>query len=110
MSSIVASVSEESEDSLTIQFSGQPANALSSAPGVFEDLDWNHELVVDWSGENIQCTLNYQHDGFPFHDIRINEEIVYQFDPIENDQTPLSLAGTGSGEWQDSVDCSEALK
>lgn len=105
MNTIVASISSSTETSVSISFSGEPFNALEPASEIFGDIDWNHKVTIDWSGESVTCTLDYQHDGFPYHDIRINGNVAYQFDPIAAGQTPLSLGGTGSGEWSGSVSC-----
>jgi hypothetical protein len=103
MDTIVASIVSQTPTSIQIRFSGEPFNTLEPISEFFGDIDWRHTLTIDWSSSPMRYTLQYQHDGFPFHDIRINGTLVRAFDPVPNGQTPLSLNGTGSGEWSGTI-------
>ncbi len=99
MSTIVASIVSQTSDSVTIRFSGEPYNAIAFGASVFGDIDWSHDLTIDWSVYPVTWELDYQHDGFPYHHVDLNGLVIYTFDPVTNGQTPLSLNGVGSGEW-----------
>lgn len=103
MHTITAQITSQTATSMTLRFSGEPFNVLEPASQWFGDIDWRHILTVDWSTYPVRFTLQYQHDGFPYHDLRINGQTVRLFDPVPYGQTPLSLNGTGSGEWSGTV-------
>ena len=51
----------------------------------------------------LQAKLTGQHDGFPAYEFYVERQRIYEFDPVANDQTPMSLGGIGSGEWSVNV-------
>jgi len=81
---------------VTVRLSGSPKIGIS--PNFFigatsPAIDWNVTITLVRNNSTGVTTYNVtgSHDGFPFHDIRINSTQVWARDPIPNGDTPLSL-------------------
>ncbi len=81
---------------VTVRLRGAPVIGVS--PNFFigatsPAIDW--DVTVSLSRNASTGVTTYQvtgsHDGFPFHDIRINSIPVWQRDPISEGRTPLAL-------------------
>jgi hypothetical protein len=61
--------------------------------GISPHIDWG--VTITLIRNNSTGVTSYgvagTHDGFPFHEIRINSTQVYARDPIPNGDTPVSL-------------------
>lgn len=82
-------VSSTTEHGVEVQFQGHPGNAC---PAFALDISWNNKIVIAWDTGTGTYSLDLEHDGFPNHQIRVNGDIVYEYDVVaHNDATPLSL-------------------
>ncbi|MEM7431660.1 MAG: hypothetical protein AAF351_06935 [Pseudomonadota bacterium] len=79
---------------LGINMRGAPFNPL---PPIGPDIDWNMVLTVTYDPQTRRHAYSLVgiHDGFPAYQLRLNGEVVWSHDPIDEGQTPLSLIGTG---------------
>lgn len=88
---------------VTVRLSGRPKIGISPdllIGALAPEIDWSVtiKLVRDKSTGQTTYTVAGNHDGFPFHDIRIGSNQVYGRDPIPHGDTPASLGGFSPGE------------
>lgn len=79
---------------------GNPGEPMTSILGKI-DADLKVYLRESDSGD-LEYRFNIQHDGFPAYELYIDGDEVYTHDPVAQKQHPLSLIGTGSGEFSES--------
>jgi hypothetical protein len=79
-----------------------PGEPMSAILGKI-DADVNVYLRENDKGD-LEYRFDVQHDGFPAYELYIDGQDVYTHDPVAEKQHPLSLMGTGSGEFSKSTD------
>jgi hypothetical protein len=55
----------------------------ASNPLVFgaPNIDWDLTLTIDASASPTRWTLTGAHDGFPAHEVYVNDQTLYTYDP-----------------------------
>ena len=69
---------------------------LNAAPEINGDITIT---LRQYCGKPPIYKIEGQHDGFPSHEVYINQTAVHLYDPLVTGNTPLSLFGVGAGEW-----------
>ncbi|MEL6949822.1 MAG: DUF6531 domain-containing protein [Pseudomonadota bacterium] len=94
METIVASVTGQTQSSVTVSFSGNPDNACEGSffgLPLALDISWDHSVTIAWDENGATYDFDLEHDGFPAHQISIGSDIIYVFDPVANGKSPASL-------------------
>jgi len=81
---------------------GNPGEPMTKFLGKI-DADVKVFLRENNAGD-LQYRFDVQHDGFPAYELYIDGEEAYTHDPVAEKQHPLSLVGTGAGEFSKSSD------
>ncbi len=85
-----------SPTSLTTLITGSPYNPLVF---IGPKIDYTFFLRINYNQQTGVQTyvMTGVHDGFPAYQLDLNGVTVWDYDPIDHGETPLSLIG--SGEW-----------
>ncbi len=75
-------------------------NACIASCNISASIDiWFRQRCEDGILYPLEYRASGQHDGFPWHEIYLNGQVMYLFDVFRWNQGVFSLCGLGSGEW-----------
>jgi len=85
-----------SDNSVRVDFFlSAPNPLLKTAPAI----DANISVMLKKESNATSALASGNHDGFPAYELYVNGQEIFRHDPVLRRQSPLSLFGTGSGEW-----------
>ena len=77
---------------LSILFQGAAANPAARYP-IVPDIDWGIRVMLefDYAKEQAYYQVLALHDGFPAYELYLNKKRIYEYDPEQAGNSPLTL-------------------